>query len=84
MKVYMGIFLPLLMLAANGAEPDTDAAGRSPDETNKQRPVTSQEDSKTSPGPVPKAVVKKKSNPDIFKPSEEISEDFAVSFPVDI
>ena len=40
----------------------------------------SQTDSEKSPQPATKAIKK----PDAFTPSEEISEDFAVSFPVDI
>ena len=53
------------------------SAEQSVDDTKKQN---------TNPSPATNTIDKSKGkqNDDIFHPSEEISEDFAVSFPVDI
>jgi hypothetical protein len=52
------------------------------------KPVQPQADPDKAPPPQTSTNQQKKSNSDkdseVFKPSEEISEDFAVSFPVDI
>lgn len=51
-------------------------------------PLTAQEapavDSQEAPPEKEKTAAERGENPEVFVPTEEISEDFAVSFPVDI
>jgi hypothetical protein len=71
------ILLCSLHAHAEDAKPAEDKQSTEPtnDDANKQ---ASKADAATS------TIKKGKQNDDIFRPSEEISEDFAVSFPVDI
>ncbi|NKB97992.1 MAG: hypothetical protein GKR90_05780 [Pseudomonadales bacterium] len=64
---------------------DTDAATKSsPAEGSPIDTPAPAPQSTTSAGNPERAKSKNKKAGDIFRPSEEISEDFAVSFPVDI
>ena len=76
-------FSAFLQAADLPATPTTNTGGAS----EKINPTTANTDDsdKTQKAPVlvaPKAAIKDQK--DVFKPSEEISEDFAVPFPVDI
>ena len=50
----------------------------------KEKVATPSTTTAQQPAPRPKTQPKSTRNDGVFKPSEEISEDFAVSFPVDI
>lgn len=66
----------------------TNSATAQENKDQKAKPAETEADSKTVPPPQSSTNQKNKSDRDkareVFKPSEEISEDFAVSFPVDI
>ena len=78
------IVLALLCLHApqlvHSAEDKTASTEQLPKAADKQ----SAEEEKAKQTGKPKIAPKKAKNNDIFRPSEEISEDFNVSFPVDI
>ena len=67
---------------------DLAAAEQAPDASNSPREQSQQDDGKSDSSDKPTSTTnsndRKNKDTEVFRPSEEISEDFAVSFPVDI
>lgn len=78
----------LLLSFTLGVTIFTNSARAQENKDQAAKPAESEADTKTVPPPQTSTNQKSKSDRDkareVFKPSEEISEDFAVSFPVDI
>lgn len=77
-----------LMLALNAwaAEPTQteQTSEQASDQARSDSPGQASPDSPRQARPVADTQTRRKKGQDVFTPSEEISEDFAVSFPVDI
>ncbi len=73
-----------LLLGALGAPPASGAESEPARSADDQESQTAAEASSSTPANDTAAGSKEDGTGDVFLPSEEISEDFAVSFPVDI
>ena len=89
-KLFLGL---ALLISTCGLTYAAEAESQSSNERdNKQKNERAEERTNAQPKPGPQSTTSagaptkqdKKDGGDIFQPSEEISEDFAVSFPVDI
>ena len=77
--VISGLAVAALAYSAEGSAAETDSV--SEENSVKDQPAPGVQSTTSAGAPKKK---EKKEGGDIFQPSEEISEDFAVSFPVDI
>ena len=90
MKTLVTLVSAILLLASTlswaEANDETDAqqTDQNKDIDSSSTPPTADVQSTTSAGSPERTTSKNRKAGDIFQPSEEISEDFAVSFPVDI
>lgn len=83
-NVHLRFLAGVLMLLAASAQFTAAQAEESSTPAKPEPAAKSATPSQTTPEKTPQPATKVVKTPDEFTPSEEISEDFAVSFPVDI
>jgi hypothetical protein len=75
----------ILLSSLHAYAEDAKPAAKSAEDEQSTEPTSDDANKQATKADAATSTIKKvKQNDDIFRPSEEISEDFAVSFPVDI